>query len=128
MFKESKTRSVVKTISWRFLATLITMLIVYIITGELKIAAIIGSLEVVLKIVFYYFHERFWDKIKLGRKEFQPKVIWLTGLSGAGKSTLAEALVERLKKKGIKTEHLDGDTVRAIFPSTGFTKKTELST
>lgn len=123
MFKESKTRSVVKTISWRFLATLITMLIVYIITGELKIAAIIGSLEVVLKIVFYYFHERFWDKIKLGRKEFQPKVIWLTGLSGAGKSTLAEALVERLKKKGIKTEHLDGDTVRAIFPSTGFTKE-----
>lgn len=123
MFKETKTRSILKTISWRILATLITFLLVYIITGQIKAAAIVGSFEITLKIVFYYFHERFWDKIRLGKREFMPKVIWLTGLSGAGKSTIAEALVLKLKEKGIKTEHLDGDTVRAIFPQTGFTKE-----
>ena len=51
------------------------------------------------------------------------RVIWFTGLSGAGKTTLAEKLAAYLKEKGVKCELLDGDTVRNIFPQTGFTKK-----
>ena len=51
------------------------------------------------------------------------RVIWFTGLSGAGKTTLAEKLAAYLKAKGEKCELLDGDTVRNIFPQTGFTKK-----
>lgn len=51
------------------------------------------------------------------------RVIWFTGLSGAGKTTLAEKLAAYLKEKGEKCELLDGDTVRNIFPQTGFTKK-----
>ena len=50
-------------------------------------------------------------------------MIWFTGLSGAGKTTLAEKLAAYLKKTGVKCELLDGDTVRNIFPQTGFTKK-----
>ena len=53
----------------------------------------------------------------------EPCVIWFTGLSGAGKTTLAEKLAAYLKEKGVKCELLDGDTVRNIFPQTGFTKK-----
>ena len=53
----------------------------------------------------------------------EPYVIWFTGLSGAGKTTLAEKLAVYLKAKGEKCELLDGDTVRNIFPQTGFTKK-----
>ena len=53
----------------------------------------------------------------------EPCVIWFTGLSGAGKTTLAEKLAAYLKAKGEKCELLDGDTVRNIFPQTGFTKK-----
>ena len=53
----------------------------------------------------------------------KPRVIWFTGLSGAGKTTLAEKLAAYLKEKGEKCELLDGDTVRNIFPQTGFTKK-----
>jgi len=53
----------------------------------------------------------------------QPCVYWFTGLSGSGKSTLAEALCENLKQKGVKVEYLDGDTIRGIFPETGFTKE-----
>lgn len=60
-------RSVVKTISWRVLGTIDTMVISYLITGSLVMAASIGSIEVVTKMVLYYFHERAWNKSNFGR-------------------------------------------------------------
>lgn len=51
-----------------------------------------------------------------------PAVIWLTGLSGAGKSTIAEVLVRRLEQTGRRVELLDGDAIRHVFPSTGFSR------
>jgi adenylylsulfate kinase len=50
-------------------------------------------------------------------------VLWFTGLSGSGKSTLADAIYRWLKKKGLKVERLDGDSVRAVFPQTGFDRE-----
>lgn len=50
-------------------------------------------------------------------------VLWLTGLSGAGKTTLAVRLYEHLSKSGRKVERLDGDTMRGVFPNTGFSKE-----
>ncbi len=123
MFIEQKRRSIVKTISWRIWATITTIALVFLFVGELKIALSIGIFEVFLKMVLYFFHERFWNKIKFGEKEIKPSVIWFTGLSGSGKSTLSEALYQTLKKKGLKVEHLDGDSIRDIFPKTGFSKE-----
>ncbi len=65
--KEKAYRSVVKTISWRVLGTIDTMVISYLITGSLAMAASIGSIEVVTKMILYYFHERAWDKSNFGR-------------------------------------------------------------
>ncbi len=56
-----------------------------------------------------------WNKL--------PAVIWFTGLSGSGKSTVAAEAVSRLAREEIELEHLDGDVVRDIFPSTGFTRE-----
>ncbi len=39
-------------------------------------------------------------------------VLWFTGLSGSGKSAIADALEQRLHKRGIRTYILDGDNVR----------------
>lgn len=64
---EKAYRSIVKSISWRVLGTLDTMVISYIITGNLVMAASIGSIEVVTKMFLYYIHERSWNKISLGR-------------------------------------------------------------
>jgi len=64
---EKPYRSVVKTISWRALGTLDTIIISYFITGSLGMAASIGSIELVTKMILYYFHERAWNKIPLGR-------------------------------------------------------------
>lgn len=65
--QEKPFRSVVKTISWRTVGTLDTIIISYFITGNLVMAASIGSIEVVTKMILYYFHERAWNKISLGR-------------------------------------------------------------
>ena len=64
--KDSRLRSTLKSLSWRITATMTTMLITYAITGNHKIAIKIGSIEIVLKIFIYYFHERLWLLIPLG--------------------------------------------------------------
>ncbi len=53
----------------------------------------------------------------------KPTVLWFTGLSGSGKSTVSEEVYAHLKERGYKVEHLDGDAVREVFPTTGFSKK-----
>ena len=64
--KESHLRSVSKGISWRIIATITTVTIVYIITGEINTALEIGAIEVIAKIIIYYFHERVWLLIPHG--------------------------------------------------------------
>ena len=64
--KESKRRSLAKVISWRFTATMTTIIISYIITGNTDFAMKIGVIEVVAKIALQYGHERIWSKIKFG--------------------------------------------------------------
>ena len=61
------TRTLVKTISWRILATSDTFLIAWLITGKLDWAGAIAGIEVVTKMFLYYMHERAWTKIKWGK-------------------------------------------------------------
>ncbi len=56
----SRKRHLLKTISWRIIGTLDTMVLSWIITGSLKIGLTIGGVEVITKMVLYYFHERIW--------------------------------------------------------------------
>lgn len=63
---ESKRRSLLRVISWRFTATVTTMVISLLITGSIDTALKIGVLEVVAKIALQYVHERVWMKIKFG--------------------------------------------------------------
>jgi len=64
---ESPKRSVVKSISWRIVGTLDTILISWAVTGTLKMAFSIGLVELVTKMVLYFFHERIWNSIKWGK-------------------------------------------------------------
>lgn len=61
-------KSLMKSVSWRIVGTIDTMIISYFITGKVTIAVSIGSVEVLTKTILYYFHERLWShihKIKL---------------------------------------------------------------
>ncbi len=61
-------RSVVKSISWRIIGTLDTILIAWFIIGEVGMALTIGSIEFFTKMILYFFHERAWNIIKWGKK------------------------------------------------------------
>lgn len=56
----SKKRHLAKTITWRLLATTDTFLIAWLITGEIHWATGIASIEVLTKMILYYWHERIW--------------------------------------------------------------------
>lgn len=64
---ETHYRSLIKALSWRILATVITFSVVMALTGKLEMAATIGLADTLIKLGIYYGHERFWAKINFGR-------------------------------------------------------------
>ena len=63
---DSRKRHVFKTITWRLLGTLDTMMLAWFISGDPFTGLKIGGAEVVTKMVLYYLHERAWYKINFG--------------------------------------------------------------
>jgi len=61
-FTNSNQKSIIKTISWRFLATATTFVISWWITGGVMWGAGIATIEFWAKLVLYYAHERAWAK------------------------------------------------------------------
>lgn len=61
-------RSILKSLTWRLVATLITGFIVYYWTGEAIAAASVMGIDVVIKLLAYYFHERAWVKVPYGQQ------------------------------------------------------------
>lgn len=122
MFRETHARSVAKALSWRILGTVATALLVFVFTRRLTLSLAVGGLEFVAKIGLFWLHERAWDRTRFGKEEVKPAVIWFTGLSGSGKSTIAEWVASDLTRRGLRVERLDGDSIREIFPHTGFTR------
>lgn len=64
--KESRWRSTGKTATWRIIASLDTTLLAWFFTGNLATAISIGSLEIITKLILYFFHERAWSRIQYG--------------------------------------------------------------
>ena len=69
--KDKHYRSVVKAISWRATGTVDTVLISFLITGQIKLAMSIGFVELFTKIFLYYLHERIWNRISFGREKLK---------------------------------------------------------
>lgn len=55
--------SLLKTVTWRIVGTVDTMVISYLLTGKLDVAFSIGGIEIVTKMILYYLHERAWFKL-----------------------------------------------------------------
>ena len=58
-------RHIAKSITWRIIGTLDTLLLSWLISGDLSVGLQIGGLELVTKMLLYYFHERLWFKTKI---------------------------------------------------------------
>jgi uncharacterized membrane protein len=65
---ETLQRSLLKTILWRVVGTLITLVTVFMFTGEIRQATDITLVVAAFLAVGYYFNERIWDKIQWGRR------------------------------------------------------------
>jgi len=63
---EKRSRSLAKALSWRITGTLDTLLISYLLTGDVMFAFKLSSIEVISKFIIYYFHERAWGKVSFG--------------------------------------------------------------
>ncbi len=66
---DSRRRSLIKTLSYRFLGAFVTGAIAWVVTKEFSSAATIGLADTVFKFGAYYTHERVWNRIPLGRRE-----------------------------------------------------------
>lgn len=69
-------RHIAKTITWRIVGTVDTMLIGWLISGNPMTGVKIGGLEVITKMILYFAHERVWFKVNYGltnRHERTPK-------------------------------------------------------
>ena len=60
----SKKRHIAKTFTWRIIASLDTLLLGWLLTGNIKLGASLMGLEVITKTFLYYLHERVWYKSK----------------------------------------------------------------
>ena len=63
---DSKKRHIAKTVTWRVIGTIDTMVLAWLITGNALTGLKIGMIEVVTKMALYYFHERAWYKFDYG--------------------------------------------------------------
>ena len=73
---EQKRRTLVKTISWRAIASLDTLLIAFVVMTLLRptnaaetagVAGTIAAVEIPNKLLLYYLHERLWARLAFGR-------------------------------------------------------------
>lgn len=123
MYKETNKRSIVKGISWRFVATTTTIIIVYFFFGRLDLAIAAGMIETVLKVGLYWAHERVWFKVRWGKQKIKPFNLWFTGLPLSGKTTIADRVYDELEKLQIPIERIDSKDIRELIPNIGFSRE-----
>lgn len=66
MLNIDRKRHIAKTITWRIIGTIDTIILGSIISGDPKIGLTVGAFELLTKMTLYYFHERVWFKVKWG--------------------------------------------------------------
>lgn len=79
MRDNSHKRHLAKTITWRFVGTIDTMVLSWIISGNPIFGLKIGVIEIVTKMTLYYFHERIWFNTKItnaNKRHLYKTVTW----------------------------------------------------
>ena len=64
---ETKTRSWLKSILWRIIGIFILGGITWLVTHDWEQASLITIIFHGIRLVLYYFHERWWDNVDWGR-------------------------------------------------------------
>lgn len=72
--KDSKKRHIAKTITWRIVGTIDTMILAWVISGDPMIGLKVGGAEVVTKMILYYLHERGWYRLDYGLEQRKKRI------------------------------------------------------
>lgn len=64
--RQARSRALVKTLCYRLLMIVITVVVALVVVGDLGEAASIGLVANVAKTGTYYAYERLWDRIEWG--------------------------------------------------------------
>ena len=67
--RQLRSRALVKTLGYRLLMILVTVVVAWVILGDVGDAVSIGIVANVVKTGLYYAYERFWDRIAWGLSE-----------------------------------------------------------
>lgn len=68
---DTKKRSIVKATTWRALGTIDTFILSTFFTKNVKQATGIALIELITKPILYFLHERFWNSVFWGKREFE---------------------------------------------------------
>jgi uncharacterized membrane protein len=66
---EHHKRSIAKSITWRLFSFVLTVIIIFVYTKNIKQALGVGAGIDLTKLALYYFHERLWNKVHFGRQK-----------------------------------------------------------
>ena len=66
-FRETKTRSVIKALSYRALILVADGIVIYLITHKAAVALAVVIISNVYSTVLYFLHERVWNSVKWGK-------------------------------------------------------------
>ncbi|OHB67843.1 MAG: hypothetical protein A2Y77_10410 [Planctomycetes bacterium RBG_13_62_9] len=66
---ETHVRSILKAVTWRVGGTIVTCVVAWLVTGSPGLAAKIGVVDTLIKIVAFYGHERLWNRLNIGKIE-----------------------------------------------------------
>ena len=69
----SKKRSLLKAVTWRLAGSMTTISVVWIYTSNVQLSVCAATIDLFVKIMAYYVHERVWDKIDFGRDSISAK-------------------------------------------------------
>ena len=64
--KSPNKRHLYKTLSWRGVGSLTTLIVAWIVTGNPLTGFKIGLVETLTKMILYYLHEKMWYRINFG--------------------------------------------------------------
>jgi adenylylsulfate kinase len=120
--KEKNRISLIKNLLWLFMVGVVAFAAAAFFTGRMELSAMIAGAQLIILLIASVIYEQVWRRFMPEPAAAIPFVLWFTGLSGSGKSTIADRIYEFLHDKGYRVTRLDGDTVRSIFPNTGFTR------
>lgn len=64
---DTRKRTLIKTLLWRFIASSTTVVVVFALSGNIALGLTAAAIGIPLKLGMYYFYERFWSTVEWGR-------------------------------------------------------------